>query len=166
MSEFKFQEKESDDIVYFDYQLSTGNVIKFGMRFVNDNLNRKFIRDAAPKKLRKGNLMRIDFLKYRQSLVNHALMDIKDATYADMNFLTEPGWKVILPQGKTWNDVVPFDENVKKYIANGMHSDLGEFFEEACLEYELFKQKQMAAEMKNLPDGSNSSQHTESTETN
>lgn len=166
MSVFKFDEQENEDIIYFDYHLSNGKIIKFGMCYVEEAVNRKFIRDSAPKKLNRKSLFKTDMLKYRRLVVDFALKDIKDATYEDMNCLTEPRWRVILPDGKKWTDIVPFDDDVKRYVVKGMHADLGEFLEEACMEFEAFKRKKHILEMKNLNDGSNTGQNMGQTDSN
>jgi hypothetical protein len=163
MSTFEFTTDDSEDIVYFDYEMPDGKIVKFGVSFIEEDLNRKLMQDATDKKARRGRTPKFNSMKYRRALMNNALEDIKNATYKDLSDLTEPKWKVKLPEGKNWSDDVPYDQNVKYFIVHGMHEDLAEFLEAACREHDTFKQKKMAAEMKNLNPGSNSNQSMEST---
>lgn len=161
---FEFTTDDSENIIYFNYEMPNGKIVKFGVCFIEEDLNRKLMQDATDKKARRGRVPKFHSMKYRRALMNHALMDIKDATYKDLSDLTEPKWKVKIPEGKNWTDIVPYDENVKYFIVHGMHEDLAEFLEESCREHGVFKAKKMAGEMGNLKPGSNSSQSMESTE--
>ena len=165
--DFKCFEDQVDDIIYFDWITDrfdrTKGKVSIGIRYLDEeiiNQIRTEVRESKGKK--KKNTFYWDDLLYKRKIARASIRDIK-TTYMDLSAVTEPKWIPIVPDGKTWNDSVPFDKNVKEFLVRGMTGDVADFIVEAATEVDTFRKKAEAAEFKNLPDGSDSSQNTTST---
>jgi len=164
---FKCNDEQDEDIIYFDWITErsdgTKGKVSFGIKYLDeetDNQIRKEVRESKGKK--KKNTFYWDDLLYNRKIARASIRDIK-TTYLDLSGVTEPKWIPIVPEGKTWDDFVPYDKNVKEFLVRGMTGEVAEFIVEAATEAETFRKKADAAEFKNLPGGSGSSQPTTST---
>lgn len=165
---FDYRVNEQDDIIYFDWitDRSDGSKgkVSFGIRYVDEeiiNQINKEVRESKGKK--KKNTFHWDNLLYKRKVARQAIRDIK-TTYLDLNAVTEPKWIPVIPEGKTWEDAVPYEKDVKEFLVRGMTGDVADFIDESATEADVFRKKAESAEFKNLPVGSDSSQNTTSTE--
>jgi len=156
--EFKCNHQQEEDIIYFDWHTDrtdgTKGKVRFGIKYLDQETNNqisKEVRESKGKK--KKNVLHWDELQYRRKVARASIRDIK-ATYQDLSAITEPKWTPIVPAGQTWNDIVPYDKDVKEFLVRGMTGDVAEFIVEAATEAEAFRKKAEAAEIKNLPAGS------------
>lgn len=164
---FNFKCNEEENIIYFDWITDrsdgTKGKVSIGIRYLDEetvNHINKEVRESKGRK--KKNEFHWDNLLYKRKIARAAIRDIK-TNYLDLNAVTEPKWIPGVPEGETWNDTVPYDKDVKEFLVRGMTGDVADFIVEAAGEADTFRKKAEAAEFKNLPGGSNSSQNTNST---
>lgn len=165
---FDFKCNDEVDIIYYELITEHGDGTKgkvsFGVCYVDEEIINQINKEVRESKGRKKkNAFHWDNLLYKRKIARHAIRDIK-TTYRDLNAVTEPKWMPVIPEGKTWDDVVPYDRDVKEFLVRGMTGDIADFIDEAATDADTFRKKAEAAEFKNLPNGSNSSQNTTSIE--
>ncbi len=140
------------DVIGFEFNTSCGGRITVGIKYIEEDRQDK-IRQECQEPI-KGRKLRFNNRLYKRMIAREAIEYIKDVTYQDINFITEPSVQVVLDPGKTWTDTVECDEEVKEFIIANMIEDFSNFVMEACADVETFQKKAAAREMQNLKPGS------------
>jgi hypothetical protein len=153
---FKTITVREKDVIGFEYNTSCGGRITVGIRYVDEDRKEKIRQDCQePLKNRK---FKFKNRLYKRMIARESIENIKNATYQDINFITEPTVQVVLDPGKSWTDLIEYDNEVKEFIVTNMIEDFSDFIDEACADVELFQKRAEAREMHNLKPGSGAQQ--------
>jgi hypothetical protein len=155
---FQVKTIREKDVIGFEFNTACGGRITVGIKYVDEDRKEKIRQDCTePLKNRK---FKFKNRLYKRMIAREAIEYIKEATYQDINFITEPTVQVILDPGKKWTDLVEYDEEVKEFIVENMVEEFSDFIDEACADVETFQKKANAREMNNLKPGSGAPQES------
>jgi hypothetical protein len=155
---FKTQTIQEQEVISFEFNTNCGGKINVGIQYVDEDTRERF-RQGCTESL-KGKKFRFKNRVYKRMLAREAIVNIENATYQDISFIIEPTQKIVPDPGKTWKDLITYDDDVKEYVVMNMIEEFSDFIEEACTEVEVFHKKAKAKEMSNLKPGSGAPQES------
>jgi len=143
---------ENTGTIEYKYNTNCGNTINVGIKYVDEDQKEKLRKQCTDPM--KGKKLNFKNRLYRRMLARAAIGYIKNMTFKDLNYITEPAVQVVLESGENWTDTVQVTDEIKEWLVTNMIEEFSDFIDEACSDVETFQKKASAKEMNNLKHGS------------
>jgi hypothetical protein len=139
----------NDDMApYFEHQEG----MQFKIRYIGEDemtdINRactEMVWDQKHQKTEKQNAK-----KSTRMILQRAIIGWRGLKRIKLHFLLEPGLKIILEGGESWDDEIQFSEEMLQFISENACSYFGLFVLRASRDAEAFAKAREAEEIENL----------------